>query len=110
MEVHLELANGSKIQATQKTLDVPCTVGESVCKISFTVTKLLSNIDVVLGMDWLKRWNPMIDWKKQTMYIWVNGMWNHVHGILLDVEQHIGTIKEFYRYCGNVHSIPITSQ
>ena len=66
VEIHLELADGSKIQATQQTLDVPCTVGESVCKISFTVTKLLSNVDVVLGMDWLQRWNPVIDWQSVT--------------------------------------------
>ena len=83
-----------------------CTVGESVCKISFTVTKLLSNVDMVLGMDWLKRWNLVIDWKNQTMYIWVNGIWNHVHGILLDAKQHIGTVKEFSGYCGNVHPVP----
>ena len=106
VEIHLELADGSKIQATQKTLDVPCTVGESVCKMSFTVTKLLSNVDVVLGIDWLKRWNPVIDWKKQTMYIWVHGVWNHVHGILLNAEQHIGTVKEFSGYCENVHPVP----
>ena len=106
MQVHLELADGSKIQATQRTLDTPCTVGDSVCKLSFTVTKLLSNVDVVLGMDWLQRWNPVIDWRKQTLYIWVNGVWNHVHGVLLDAEQKIGTVKSFSDYFGEVHCIP----
>ena len=42
--IHLELADGSKIQVTQKTLAVPCTVGKSICNISFTVTRLLSNV------------------------------------------------------------------
>ena len=32
-------------------------------------------------------------------------MWNHVHGILLDAEQHIGTVKEFSGYCGTVHPV-----
>ena len=51
--VHLELADGSKVQSIQKPLAVPCTIGSSICNISFIVTKLLSNVDVVLGMDWL---------------------------------------------------------
>ena len=61
--VHLELADGSKIEATQQTLATPCTVGTAVCQLTFTVTKLLRNVDVVLGMDWLKTWNPVIDWR-----------------------------------------------
>ena len=71
--VHLELADGSKIEATQRTLAIPCTVGTAVCQLTFTVTKLLSNVDVVLGMDWLKTWNPVIDWRKQRIYLWVHG-------------------------------------
>ena len=59
-EVHLELADGSKVQATQQTLAILCTVGNTVCQLLFTVTKLLRNVDVVLGMDWLKKWNPVI--------------------------------------------------
>ena len=63
--VHLELADGSKVQSTQQTLAVHCTVGKAICNISFTVTKLLSNVDMVLGMDWLRTWNPVIDWRRQ---------------------------------------------
>ena len=59
--LHLELADGSKIKATQQTQFTSCTVGEAVSKITFTVTKLLSNVDLVLGMDWLVQWNPVID-------------------------------------------------
>ena len=33
--------------------------------MNFTVTKLLSAVDCVLGMDWLQQWNPVIDWRKQ---------------------------------------------
>ena len=51
--VHLELADGSKIEAIQQTLATPCLVGTATCSISFTVTKLLSNVDVVIGIDWL---------------------------------------------------------
>ena len=104
--VHLELADGSKIQSTQQTLAVPCTVGTAVCNISFTVTKLLSNVDIVLRMDWLKMWNPVIDWRKQTLYTWVHGQWEHVNGVLLDAEQRIGTVKVFEGYSGDSHSVP----
>ncbi|MCV6575517.1 MAG: retroviral-like aspartic protease family protein, partial [Cohaesibacter sp.] len=104
--IHLELADGSKVQSTQQTLAVPCTVGQSVCKMSFTVTKLLSNVDVVLGMDWLRTWNPVIDWRRQKMYIWVQGEWDHVNGVLLETEQKIGTVKVFDNYIGDVTCVP----
>ena len=105
-EVHLELADGSKVQATQQTLAIPCTVGNTVCQISFTVTKLLCNVDVVLGMDWLRKWNPVIDWRKQIIYVWVHGEWHHINGVLLDAEQRIGTVKVFSAYMGNGENVP----
>ena len=58
--IHLELADGSKVRSTQQTQAVPCIVGNRICQITFTVTKLLSNVDVVLGTDWLMRWNPVL--------------------------------------------------
>ena len=52
--LHLELADGTKIKSTQQTQFTNCVVGEAVSKIRFTITNLLSNVDVVLGMDWLE--------------------------------------------------------
>ena len=104
--VNLELADGSKIQATQKTLAVPCTVGKAVCKLEFTVTTLLSNVDLVLGMDWLRIWNPVIDWRRQRMHIWVHGTWEHVNGVLLNAEQKVGTVKVFDGYYGDSVHVP----
>ena len=62
--LYLELAYGSKIQSTKQTQDVVCTIGELGVHLNFTVTKLLSDVDCVLGMDWLQNWNPVIDWRK----------------------------------------------
>ena len=90
--MHLELADGSKIKSLEQTQVTNCTVGDATCAISFTVTKLLSNVDVVLGMDWLTRWNPVIDWRKQVMHIWVNRHWDYIHGVLLDSEHKAGTV------------------
>ena len=63
--LHLELADGSKIQATEQAQGVVCNIGETSVRMNFTVTKLLSAVDCVLGMDWLQQWNPVIDWRKQ---------------------------------------------
>ena len=73
--LHLELADGTKIQSTQQTQFTVCTVGEASSQIKFTITQLLSNVDIVLVMDWLARWNPVIDWTKQVMHVYVNRHW-----------------------------------
>ena len=91
--LHLELADGSKIKATQQTKVTNCTVGEAVSKINFTVTNLLSNVDLVLGMDWLVQWNPVIDWRRQILNLYVNRHWTQVFGTLLDSSQQVGTVK-----------------
>ena len=62
------------------------------------MTKLLSNVDVVLGMDWLAKWNPVINWKRQTMHIWVNRRWDYINGVLLDDAQSAGTVKSIAGY------------
>ena len=67
--VHLELADGSKIRSTQKIPGVMCSAGQISSYEDFTVTKLLHGVDVVLGMTWLRRWNPLIDWVQQVIYI-----------------------------------------
>ena len=96
--LHLELADGSKIKATQQTQFTSCTVGEAVSKIRFTVTNLLSNVDLVLGMDWLVQWNPVIDWRRQVLHLYVNRHWTQVYGTLLDASEQAGTVKVLNPY------------
>ena len=69
--VHLELVDGSRTCSTQQMQAVRCGLGNFVCTMNFTVTKLLYQVDLVLGIDWLERWNPFIDWQKQTVNIWI---------------------------------------
>ena len=40
------------------------------------------------------------------MYIWVQGEWDHVNGVLLEMEQKIGTVKVFDDYFGDVSCVP----
>ena len=73
-------------------------IGECVERATFTVTKLLTDVDVVLGMDWLVKWNPVIDWQKQKIYVYVDDHWTQINGMLLDEEHHVGTVKVFDPY------------
>ena len=94
----LELADESKIQATQKASNVCCEVGKSVCKVTLTVTQLLHNVDLVLGVNWLSQWNPVVDWRKQIVNIWTGYECTQVNGLWLQVVHNIGTVKEFVYY------------
>ena len=91
--VHLELADGSKICSTQKIRGVLCTARKMVCYEDFIVVKLLHGVDVVLRMTWLQRWNPLIDWVQQVMYIRLQNEWDHIRGLFLNKEHCIGTVK-----------------
>ena len=62
--LHLELGDESKVQSTQKAVNVNVNVGKSICRVDFTVTKLLKDVDLVLGVNWLSLWNPIINWKE----------------------------------------------
>ena len=57
------------------------------------MTKLLHGVDVVLGMTWLRRWNPLIDWVQQVLYIRTQEGWAHIKGLFLDKKHQIGTVK-----------------
>ena len=91
--VHLELADGSKIRSTSKVRGVMCTVGTNICKLDLTVTKLLHDVDLVLGMTWLQQWNPLIDWVHQVMYIRTYRGWDKIRGLFLSSEHAVGTVK-----------------
>ena len=49
--LHLELANGSKVQSAHKVPNVILVVGKTVCKVDFTVTQLLFEVGLVLGIN-----------------------------------------------------------
>ena len=77
-KLHLELADGSKVQFVHKAPNVKLVVGKTVCRVDFTITQLLFGVSLVLGINWLALWNPVVDWKLQKMNIWIGHEWNQI--------------------------------
>ena len=65
------------------------------------MTPLLKNVDVVLGIDWLTRWNPVIDWASQEISIYDGQTWHSVFGQAMDMDTQCGTVKELHSYSGD---------
>ena len=66
--------------------------------MNFTVAKLLQDVDLVLGVNWLSVWNPVINWKEQIMRIWIGKEWSEIRGTLLHANNIIGTVKDVVYY------------
>ena len=91
-DVFLELGNGQKYLSRGYVLDVPIVTAGLTVKMGLTVTNLLHEVDLVLGMNWLQLVNPVIDWGSGRLYIP-----NAVHTALLQgvwLEGHVqsGTV------------------
>ena len=61
-DVVLELADGSKVLSKGKAPHVPVVAAGSTVKVDLTVTPLLQDVDLILGVNWLQAANPLIDW------------------------------------------------
>ena len=91
-DVFLELGNGQKYLSRGCVPDVPIATAGLVTKMDLTVTNLLHEVDLVLGMNWLQLVNPVVDWGGERLYIP-----NAVHTALLQgnwLEGHVqsGTV------------------
>ena len=60
-DVFLELGNGQKYLSIGYVPDVPRVGAERTVKVGLTVTNLLYEVDLVLGMNWLQLVNLVID-------------------------------------------------
>ena len=68
-DVFLELGNGEKILFRGYIPDIPVVTAGPTVKTGLTVTNLLHDVDLVLGMNWLQLVNPVIDWCGGKLYI-----------------------------------------
>ena len=91
-DIFLELGNGEKFLSRGYVPDVPVvTVGLTV-KVGLTITNLLHEVDLMLGIKWLQLVNPVVDWSGAQLYVP-----NAVHTALLQgdwLEGHVqsGTV------------------
>lgn len=67
--VFLELVNGENILSRAYVPDVPVVTAGLAVKIGLTVTNLLPDVDIVLGVNWLQLVNPVIEWGNGKVYI-----------------------------------------
>ena len=68
-DVFLELGNGQKYLSRGYVPDIPIATAGLVVKMDLTVTNLLHEVDLVLGMNWLQLVNPVVDWGGERLYI-----------------------------------------
>ena len=91
-DVFLELGNGEKYLSRGYVPEVPVVTAGLTVKIGLTVTNLLHEVDLVLGINWLQLVNPVVDWSGARLYVP-----NAVHTALLQgnwLEGHVhaGTV------------------
>ena len=67
-------------------------------RIDFTVSDLLHNVDIVLGITWLKKYNPLVDWSTGNLYILDSHSLMRLFGEWLDAKYKIGTVKLLYSH------------
>ena len=65
----LELGDGKKVLSWGRAVDVPVVTSGYMMKTNLIVCNLLFDVDVVLGMTWLKVADPLIRWSTGHVYI-----------------------------------------
>ena len=68
-DIFFELGNGEKILSIGYVLDLPIVTAGLIVKVGFTVTNLLHEVDLVLGVNWLQLVNLVIDWSSGKVYL-----------------------------------------
>ena len=65
----LELGDGTRVPSKGCIENLTFTMGSRTFSQNFTVTDLMTGVDMVLGMTWLEQVNPLINWGSHTMYV-----------------------------------------
>ena len=89
----LELGNGDRILSRGKVNDVPVVTAGLSVKLDLTVTKLLHDVDLVLGINWLQTVNPIIDWRGARMFLPESLGMSFLAGFWLDAAEKVGTVQ-----------------
>ena len=68
-DTFLELGNGTTALSRGMVQGAPITLASATSRIDLTVSHLLHDVDIVLGINWLKSVNPLIDWCSGRVYL-----------------------------------------
>ena len=71
----------------------PITTASVTTRMDLTISQLLHDVDIVLGMNWLKYVNPIIDWCSGQVYLPGAVHTALLKGTWLSSEHAIGTVK-----------------
>ena len=105
-DTFLELGNGEKFLSRGYVPDVPVVTASLTVKIGLTVTNLLHEVDLVLGINWLQLVNPVVDWSGARLYVpnavqttllqvdWIEGHMQAGTVTVLSSEQELKRMKE----------------
>ena len=91
-DTFLELGNGQRVLSRGYVPEVPVTLSGHTSTVDMTVTSLLHDVDVVLGMTWLKSVRPIIDWFSGEVYIPNSVSTSLIHGEWLQAAVKAGTV------------------
>ena len=86
-DIFLELGNGEKYLSREYVPDVSVITAGLTMKVGLSVTALVHEVDLVLGINWLQSVNPVVDWSGAWLYVP-----NTVHTALLQgdwLEDHV---------------------
>ena len=92
-DVFLELGNGTTALSHGKVQGAPITTTSVIARMDLTVSQLLHDVDIVLGINWLKHVNPLIDWCSGRVYLPGAVHTALLEGSWLSAEHAIGTVK-----------------
>ena len=68
-DTFLELGNGTKVLSRAFVPGVPVVVASNTSKIDLTVSQLMYDTDMIVGLTWLKTVNPIVDWRSGKLYV-----------------------------------------
>ena len=96
-DTFVELGNGETILSRGSVTKILIVIGNRCTRCNLTVTSLLHQVDLGLGVSWLKQMNPLIDWNASALYLFLNGFpGSFLYGRWLESACKIGTVSIIY--------------
>ena len=92
-DTFLELGNGARALSRGMVQGAPITLAGVTTRLDLTVSQLLHDVDIVLGINWLKSVNPLIDWCSGRVYMPGAIHTAFLEGTWLSSDHAVGTVK-----------------